>query len=163
VKVETTHGSFTVELNDQVATKTVEAFLALVRSNSFDGTRLMWATLGNRQTIDKDKKAAAKPMAANVRLAPKTALRWLDPVPTDTFARRGDLCIDQRYGENDVRLVITQVQGAVPGRFPFGRVVEGWETVDKLCDGHSKKDGLPSLFLDTVEVRIKTIRELSSE
>jgi cyclophilin family peptidyl-prolyl cis-trans isomerase len=172
LRVETTHGAFTVELHDQMAPKTVEGFRSLVQSKSLDGTRLTWMRIGNRQAIDKDKKAADTPMAANVRLAPSTPLRWLDPVPTDTFARRGDLCIDQKYGEDQAKIVITQVQGAVAGRFPFGRVVEGWETVDKLCDGHwIKKDSLPpqyggrypSLFLDTVEVRIKTVRELSSE
>lgn len=170
LRIETSHGAFSVELQNQTAPKTVDSFRSLVQAKSFDGSRLSWATVGNRQAIDKDKKAADMPMAANVRLSPSTPLRWLDSVPTDTFARRGDLCIDQKYGEDQARIVITQVQGSVAGRFPFGRVVEGWETVDKLCDGHwIKKDGLPpqnggrtpSLFLDTVEVRIKSIRELS--
>lgn len=164
VNVETTHGSFAIQLHDQAAPKTVDGFLSLVQSKSFDGSRLNWLSLANRLSIDKDKRADDIPMAANIRLTPKSPLRWLDEIPSDTFARRGDLCIQQRDGDKEARIVVTQVLGSIPGRFPFGRVVKGWEFVDKLCDGFWIKKGAgrePKLFLMDTEVKIVTVNELS--
>lgn len=168
--METTHGSFIIQLDRAAAPKTCDAFLRAVESKSLDDTRLTWRSIGNRKLIDKDKKAGDLPMATKVNFKIRPRLVWVDEVPKpDTVVQRGDLCIDQKDGQQSAEVVISQLQSNVStsGLLPIGRVVDGWEEVDRLCDGRwIKKDGLPpqyggrfpSLFLEENVVKTRTVK-----
>jgi serine/threonine protein kinase/cyclophilin family peptidyl-prolyl cis-trans isomerase len=180
VKVETTHGAFVIELDFASAPKTCAAFLSIVQSKSLEDTRLTVEpkSAGNRMyRVDPDKKPVDEPMATAVRFNARPRLVWLDDVPKRSLSMdpfiRGDVCIDLLEGEENADVLIAHFQNKSPlssimstKMLRFGRVVEGWEVVDKLCEGRwIKKDGkeigrVASLFLDETVVKVKTIREL---
>ena len=133
VRLETSHGSFTIELFPKEAPVTVENFLKYVDDGFFDGTifhRIVpgFVIQGGGLTAEFDNKENRDPIKNEAKNGLKNGRGWL------SMARTSD--INSATSQFFVNLSDNAFLDHGPrdyGYAVFARVTEGMETVDKIA------------------------------
>lgn len=164
IEVLTSHGDFKFELDSHLAPKTVARFLQLVAEKAYDGTTVDNGSIGNRK--NSIPAGPDQPYAFRVKCgdADGTRLNWLDAAPTTGAFERGDVCLDQRGGDNR-GFHICMGEGKQPGIYVLGRIIDGMPILDHLSEGEYRQvNGKREVWLrlKNEKVSIKTVRQANT-
>jgi imidazolonepropionase-like amidohydrolase/cyclophilin family peptidyl-prolyl cis-trans isomerase len=136
VKIETTKGSFVMEVNRGLAPLGADRFYHLVQIGFYDNSRFYRAITGRfvqfgiagdpavASTWRNDRFPDDPVRASNIRGTFAFAMTGPDTRTTQIYINTGD-----------------QLQQDAMGFAPFGKVVEGMDVVDKLYQGYGERSG----------------------
>jgi cyclophilin family peptidyl-prolyl cis-trans isomerase len=153
VRFETSHGSFTIELFDKEAPKSVENFLQYVDEKHFDGTifhRIVpgFVIQGGGLTKDFKQRKTRPPIENEARNGVKNLRGSL------SMARTND--VNSATSQFFVNLVDNAFLDNKPGSFGyavFGRVTEGMDVIDKIAKvGTGRRSGYDDAPLEDVVI-----------
>lgn len=135
VKLQTSKGDITIELNEEKAPKTVENFLGYVDSNYFDGTvfhRVINGFMIQGGGMDADMNQ--KPTNAPIEIESDNGLK--NDRGTLAMARTNDPnSATSQFFINLVDNAFLNYQGAGnPGYAVFGKVTDGMDVVDQIAE-----------------------------
>jgi cyclophilin family peptidyl-prolyl cis-trans isomerase len=136
VRIETSKGSFVLEVNRQWAPRGAERFLELVRTGFFDDSRFFRV---------REKYIAQFGIAGD----PAVTRKWKDRYFPDDSVRASNLRGTFAFAMTGPNLRNTQiyinlvdnVQLDAQGFSPVGRVVEGMDVVDRIYSGYGEDAG----------------------
>lgn len=137
VRIETTAGTFVIEVHRDWAPHGVDRFLTLVREKFFDDSRFFrvvagrWAQFG----IAGDPKVA---QAWRPRTIPDDPVRQKNLTGYVAFAMTGP---DTRTTQVYINLGDNSERNDPQGFAPFGKVIEGMDVVQKLYSGYGENSG----------------------
>jgi cyclophilin family peptidyl-prolyl cis-trans isomerase len=172
VVIETSLGDITVELDPEKAPITVDNFLKYVRAGFYDGTifhRVIdgFMAQGGGYTREMDQKT---PLYPAIPLEARNGLKNQRGTVAMARSRAPDSATCQFF----VNLVDNPFLDYNPTTNPagyavFGRVVSGWETLDRLGKvkvgpnpADIQPDGTQALSLPVTPVTIRTIRRVGA-
>ncbi|HEY6390005.1 MAG TPA: peptidylprolyl isomerase [Bryobacteraceae bacterium] len=136
VKIDTTKGSFTLEITRALAPLGADRFYHLVESGFYDDSRFYRVIAGRFAQFG----IAGDPRIAQIwrnESFPDDPARARNARGTFAFAMTGPNARTTQIYIN----VIDQPRQDADGFAPFGKVVEGMEVVDKLYSGYGEKSG----------------------
>jgi cyclophilin family peptidyl-prolyl cis-trans isomerase len=136
VKVETTKGSFTLEVTRALAPLGADRFYQLVESGFYDDSRFYRVIAGRFAQFG----IAGDPTVAKSwrdRVFPDDPVRAKNTRGTFAFAMTGPNTRTTQIYIN----VTDQPRQDADGFAPFGKVVEGMDVVDKLYSGYAEASG----------------------
>jgi homoserine O-acetyltransferase len=136
VKVETTKGSFTLEVTRALAPLGADRFYQLVQSGFYDDSRFYRVIAGRFAQFG----IAGDPRIARIwrdKPFPDDPARARNTRGTFAFAMTGPNTRTTQIYIN----VTDQPRQDADGFAPFGKVVEGMEVVDKLYSGYGESSG----------------------
>ena len=133
VRIETTKGSFVVEVHPEWAPRAAERFRALVKARYYDDSRFFRVVAGKWAQFGIPGRPAPKPR----------------PFPDEQRPRQSNLkgTIAFAFAEPGSRSAQVFVNLAddtrldAQGFAPFGRVVSGMDVVEKLYAGYGEESG----------------------
>lgn len=136
VRIETSKGAFTLEVNRAWAPRGAERFLELVHSGFFDDSRFFRV---------RDKYIAQFGIAGDPAVTRKWVSREFPDDPVRASNVRGTFAFamtgpNQRNTQVYINLVDNKQLDA-QGFSPVGRVVEGMDVVDRLYSGYGEDAG----------------------
>lgn len=163
VEMATNYGSFTIELNEKKAPKTVENFLTYVDSGFYDGT-IFHRVIDNFmiQGGGFDKKMTKK--ETRPPIVNESYNRLSNVVGTIAMARTNDpnSATSQFYINVSNNTFLNYVNKQTPGYCVFGRVVKGMAVVQRIKDVPVKSMGSYQ-NVPITPVVIKRIRRVTEQ
>jgi peptidyl-prolyl cis-trans isomerase A (cyclophilin A) len=137
-RIDTTAGSFIIETHRDWSPKGADRFYELVRAHYYDNSRFFrvvpgrWVQFG----IAGDPKVA---QAWRHKTIPDDTLKVHNKPSYIAFSNTGP-------GTRSTQVYInlrdnSAVNDSVPAFAPFGKVVEGWDVVEKLYGGYGENSG----------------------
>ena len=173
VVIETSLGDITVELNAERAPITVDNFLKYLRAGFYDGTifhRVIdnFMVQGGGYSRDMDQKTALYPA---IPLEARNGLKNQRGTIAMARSRAPDSATCQFFiNLVDNPFLDYNATTNPAGYAVFGRVVSGWETLDRIRQvkvisnpADLQPDGSPALSLPATPVAIRTIRLTGDE